>query len=138
MQQRTEQGRGVDSNMTRLNQAANCIAQLLPHQWQTVQFAPPMHRYIHIVFLAITPAGLADALRTAKADEAIWCGSDAMTEADYKALDRPHVSRFTYELGDRELIPDAIGTIEEHHPGQTVCVEAESQNQGNAGPYAGN
>lgn len=80
-----------------------------------------------MVFLAITPAGLADVLRTAKADEAIWCGSDAIAEADYEALDRPNVSRFIYELGDRELIPDAIGTIEEHHPGQTVWVEAESQ-----------
>lgn len=55
---------------------------------------------------AIRPAGLADALRTAKADEAIWCGSDAIAEADYKALDRPNVSRFIYALGDRDLIPD--------------------------------
>ncbi|WP_235539254.1 hypothetical protein [Pelomonas sp. Root662] len=77
-----------------------------------------------MVFLAITPAGLADVLRTAKADEAIWCGSDAITEANYEALDRPNFGRFIYELGDRELIPDAIGTIEEHHPGQTVWVEA--------------
>ncbi|MGM9484819.1 hypothetical protein ACS5PN_26740 [Roseateles sp. NT4] len=63
----------------------------------------------------------------AKADEAIWCGSYAIAEAEYEALDRPNVSRFIYELGDREQIPDAIGTIEEHHPGQTVWVEAESQ-----------
>jgi len=80
-----------------------------------------------MVFLAITPAGLAYALRTAKPDEAIWCGGDAIAEADYQALDRPHVSRFNYELGNRDLLPDAIGTIKEHHPGQTVWVEAESQ-----------
>jgi hypothetical protein len=36
-----------------------------------------------MVFLAITPAGLANALRAAKTDDAVWCGSDAITEADY-------------------------------------------------------
>lgn len=81
-----------------------------------------------MVFLAITPVGLADALRAAKADDAIWCGSDAITEADYAKLEHPNLSRFIYELGDRELIADAIGTIEEHHPAQTIWVEAASPN----------
>ena len=77
-----------------------------------------------MVFLAITPAGLTDALRAARADDAIWCGSDAITEADYARLKHPNLSRFIYELGDRRLIDDAIGTIEEHHPAQTIWVEA--------------
>jgi hypothetical protein len=80
-----------------------------------------------MVFPAITPAGLAEALHSAKTDEAIWCGSDAVAEDNYQALDRPNVSRFIYELGDRDLIAVAVGTIKEHHPGQTVWVEAESQ-----------
>jgi len=79
-----------------------------------------------MVFLAITPAGLADALRAAKTDDAVWCGSDAITEAEYAALKQPNLSRFIYELGDRDLIADAIGTIEEHHPGQSIWVEAAS------------
>jgi len=79
-----------------------------------------------MVFLAITPAGLADALRAARADDAIWCGSDAITEADYATLKQPNLSRFIYELGDRRLLDDAIGTVEEHHPGQTIWVEAAS------------
>ena len=78
-----------------------------------------------MVFVAITPAGLADVLRTAGPDVAIWCGSDTISEADFAALARPNLSRFVYELGDRLLIGDAIGTIEEHHPGQTIWVEVD-------------
>lgn len=81
-----------------------------------------------MVFLAITPAGLADALRAASTDDAIWCGSGAITEADYATLKQPNLSRFIYDLGDRRLIDDAIGTIEEHHPGQTIWIEAASSN----------
>lgn len=79
-----------------------------------------------MVFLAITPTGLSSALRVANADDAIWCGTEAITEADYAALKHPNLSRFIYELGDRELVADAIGTIEEHHPGQTIWGEASS------------
>lgn len=78
-----------------------------------------------MVFVAITPVGLAEALRCAKPDDAIWCGSDAISEADFEALEQPNLSRFTYELGDRLLIDDALGTVEEHHPGQTIWVEAD-------------
>lgn len=81
-----------------------------------------------MVYLAITPVGLADALRAAKAHDAVWCGSDAITEADYAKLAHPNLSRFIYELGDRKLIADAVSTIEEHHPAQTIWVEAASPN----------
>jgi hypothetical protein len=81
-----------------------------------------------MVFLAITPTGLANALRAANADDAIWCGSDAITEADYARSKHPNLSRFIYELGDRQLIADAVGTIEEHHPGQTIWIEATASN----------
>jgi hypothetical protein len=76
-----------------------------------------------MVFLAITPAGLADALRVAKMDDAVWCGSDAITDADYATLKHPNLSRFIHKLGDRALVARAIGTIEEHHPGQSIWVE---------------
>ena len=81
-----------------------------------------------MVFLAITSTGLAEALRAAKADDTVWCGSDAITEADFARLKHPNLSRFIYELGDRDLIADAIVTIEEHHPGQSIWVEAASSN----------
>lgn len=77
-----------------------------------------------MVFLAITPAGLADALHAAKVGDAIWCSSDAITEAEYRRSSRPKLTRFVYPLGERQLIDDAISTIEEHHPGQRIWVEA--------------
>jgi hypothetical protein len=79
---------------------------------------------ILMVFLAITSTGLADALRAASAEDSVWCGSDAITEADPLSTTRPNLSRFIYALGDRVLIADALGTLEEHHPGQTIWVEA--------------
>jgi hypothetical protein len=77
-----------------------------------------------MIYLAITPAGLADALHSAKSDDAIWCGSDAITQAEYSQSSRTNLTRFIYPLGDRQLIGDAISTIEEHHPGQRIWVEA--------------
>lgn len=82
-----------------------------------------------MVFLAITPTGLANALRAAKVDDAVWCGSDAITEAEYALLEAPNLSRFNYALGDRYLLSDAIGTIEEHHWNQTIWVEAAPSSQ---------
>ena len=76
-----------------------------------------------MVFLAITPAGLAAALRTAAADDAIWCGSDAITEAEYRILRDVRLSRFDYELGDW-VLDGALETVKEHHYGQTIWVEA--------------
>lgn len=78
-------------------------------------------------FLAITPAGLAEALRVATATDAVWCGSDAITEEAFAELKAPNLSRFNYSLsgdGAKEAIEGALGTIEEHHPGQRIWVEA--------------
>ncbi|WP_279211695.1 hypothetical protein [Delftia acidovorans] len=77
-----------------------------------------------MVFLAITSTGLAQALRAATENDAIWCGSDAISVADYAARQWSNLSRFAYSLEDRVLIDDAVSTIEEHHPGQTIWVEA--------------
>jgi hypothetical protein len=79
-----------------------------------------------MVFLAITPAGLRQALEVAATNSAsVWCGSDAITEAEYKALSAPDLSRFTYSLLDASAndLARAIDTIQEHHPDQTVWVE---------------
>jgi len=77
-----------------------------------------------MVFVAVTPAGLAEALRRATSDEAIWCGSDTISEAEYVAMKRPGLTRFKHSLADLELNDGAIATVEEHHPGQTIWVEA--------------
>lgn len=79
-----------------------------------------------MVFLAITPAGLAQALRSNDGGAiTFWCGSDAISGADYAALAPASVSRFTYPLWDRqaEVLARAIETIGEHHPEATVWVE---------------
>jgi hypothetical protein len=80
-----------------------------------------------MVFVAVTSAGLAEALRQAASDDAIWCGSDAISEAEYAQLERPGLSRFNYSLSDLELDDGAIATVEEHHPGQTIWVEAPTR-----------
>lgn len=86
----------------------------------------PHPDHMPMIFLAITSAGLAQALRAATENDAVWCGSDAISEADYAARQWPSLSRFTDSLEDRVLIDDAVSTMEEHHPGQTIWVEATS------------
>ncbi len=86
-----------------------------------------------MVYLAITPAGLAEALRAAPSPSNVWCGADAISEKAYEAIpvgDRP--TRFIYDLGDRFLLDDAVGTIREHHPGQGIWIEAPAPPEADA------
>lgn len=79
-----------------------------------------------MAFLALTPAGLVEALRVRRdKPDAVWCGSDAISEVDYAALREANVSRFVYPLLGQsdDVLARAIDTIEEHHPGETVWVE---------------
>ncbi|WP_436078474.1 hypothetical protein, partial [Acidovorax delafieldii] len=84
------------------------------------------HSNLRMIYLAITSEGLAQALRVAKNDDAVWCGADAISETAWAALPAPSCTRFVYELGDGVLVDDAVSTIEEHHPGQTIWIEATS------------
>ena len=43
-----------------------------------------------MVYLAVTSSGLKDALRAANASDAVWCGSDAISESDYATLTLHH------------------------------------------------
>ena len=79
-----------------------------------------------MIFLAITPLGLEDALQVVDVSiSAIWCGSDAISEVDYENLQRRNVSRFNYALGGEEknVLDGALETIEEHHPNETIWIE---------------
>jgi hypothetical protein len=80
-----------------------------------------------MVFVAITSAGLAEALRRADIADAIWCGSDVISETEYVQLRRQNLSRFDYSLADLQMDDGTLGTVEEHHPGQTIWVEAPRQ-----------
>lgn len=79
-----------------------------------------------LVFLAITPSGLHQAIELSKLSPmAIWCGADAISEADWDDLSGVDVSRFDYPLAGEtpEVIQGALETIAEHHPQATVWVE---------------
>ncbi|KHK51868.1 hypothetical protein PI87_20145 [Ralstonia sp. A12] len=79
-----------------------------------------------MVFLATTSEGLQRALELAgSAGLPIWCGSDAVSDADYSKLAGRNVSRFAYPLHDAsaKTLQDAVDTIAEHHPGESVWVE---------------
>jgi hypothetical protein len=78
------------------------------------------------VFLAISPAGLKEAIQLASSTgSAIWCGSDAVSESEFQSLAGRSITRFIYplEAEPTDVINGAVSTIEEHHPGSTVWVE---------------
>jgi hypothetical protein len=80
-----------------------------------------------MVFLAITPDGLSKAMQmAATTGTSVWCGADAISELDYANLKPRGLSRFNYQLGslDADSMADALQTIGEHHPGETVWVES--------------
>ena len=80
-----------------------------------------------MVFLAITPQGLKAALRAAASSAIpVWCGVDTVSEEDFAALQGTGLTRFDYELGARDplVLEDALATIDQHHPGDVVWVEA--------------
>jgi hypothetical protein len=82
-----------------------------------------------MALLAITAAGLADALRLAAADGvSVWCGADAISDSDFAALRGRRLSRFIYPLqgATSETLARAKSTLEEHHPGETIWVEGRS------------
>jgi len=79
-----------------------------------------------MVYLAITSQGLQHALRAVeKCAAPIWCGSDAISESDFENLERSTLMRFSYALGgeSQEVLTGAVGTIQEHHPGESVWIE---------------
>lgn len=79
-----------------------------------------------MVVLALTPNGLREALNLLETQKiSVWCGADAISEAEFKALEGKAVSRFVHGLadGNAEALADAVGTIEEHHPGEIILVE---------------
>jgi len=79
-----------------------------------------------MVYLAITPQGLTHALHAVeKCAAPTWCGSDAISESDFENSKCTTLTRFSYALRGEssEVLADAIETIEEHHPGETIWIE---------------
>lgn len=79
-----------------------------------------------MVFLAITGNGLAMAIQIATVTgDGVWCGADAISESEYAQRKGARLSRLNYDLQDADLLllQDALQTIKEHHPGETVWIE---------------
>ena len=76
-----------------------------------------------MIYLAVTAAGLSRALEQAKDDDFIWCGSDAITHAEVAANALRNVTRFVYSIAEPGRLDDALNTIEEHNPSETVWIE---------------
>lgn len=82
-----------------------------------------------MVFLAITPSGLVEALLLAGGHSPVWCGADAITEAEFATRQGNNITRFVHSLagpGSADLVVEAVATIAEHHPGERVWVEHEA------------
>lgn len=80
-----------------------------------------------MVYLALTSQGLQEILDTPEvAEMPVWCGANALSEAEFAKLERSNVTRFTYSLAnaDKATIQRALWTIEEHHPGERIWVES--------------
>jgi hypothetical protein len=79
-----------------------------------------------MVFLAISKEGLAEALQlVGPVGDAVWCGSNAISEDEDRSRADSNLSRFVYPIdgSDGAAIADAMQTIEEHHPGERIWVE---------------
>ena len=80
-----------------------------------------------MVYLVLTPQGLTEILATPEAAKVpVWCGANALSEAEFAKLERSNVTRFTYSFAnaDKATIQSALSTIQEHHPGERIWVES--------------
>lgn len=82
-----------------------------------------------MVYLALEPKAALEAIRfaTNAGDWFVWVGSDAITSEEHQQFIRSgmKVTRFSYALAKAtaEVVLDALMTIEEHHPGETIWVQ---------------
>jgi hypothetical protein len=81
-----------------------------------------------MVYLALEPRAASEAIRHAiDAGWFVWMGSDAISPEEHKrlSLNGAKLTRFSYPLANAspDDIASALGTIEEHHPGEIVWVQ---------------
>jgi hypothetical protein len=79
-----------------------------------------------MIFLAITPKGLSDALASAGKDDHVWCGREAVPAEQSGEMLKRNVTIFSYAftgLNAQDDLQGAVRTMEEHHPGHSVWVE---------------
>lgn len=70
------------------------------------------------------------ALRTAISErQIVWCGSDVISVEEHQRLvaEGATLTRLTYSLDQitPELLERTVGTMQEHHPKESVVVEGD-------------
>jgi hypothetical protein len=85
-----------------------------------------------MVYLALNRESALQMLTLAKSTgDAVWIGSDAISEAEYQQFGSEGVklSRFIYPLTSVEttVVSEALETIELHHPGEFIWVQHVSK-----------
>jgi hypothetical protein len=83
-----------------------------------------------VVFLALSHEAAIEAIALARVGgHHVWVGADALSQDDHSAQVKggANITRFAYSLGDSDTaIEEAVATIREHHPSETVWVNARS------------
>lgn len=98
--------------------------------WQGSSLHTQLTERAPVVFLAITPHGLEEALRqVGSSSTEVWCSADAISNEDFCALKRGGLTRLEYALGTRDaaLLERTLDTIDQHHPNELVWIEAATQ-----------
>ncbi|CAN7299523.1 hypothetical protein LJR168_001540 [Pseudoxanthomonas sp. LjRoot168] len=86
-----------------------------------------------MVFLALTPDGLQDAIAMAlPGRDSIWCSASAISSAAFQAHQGIELTRFaeTMVFTNEDDIVHAVDVIGEHHPDQRVWIEARQNPYG--------
>ncbi len=81
-----------------------------------------------MVCLALEPKAASEAISLANSTGwSVWLGSDAITHEEHYRLCSTglKITRFAYPLAGAvsEVIDDALGEIEEHHPNELIWVQ---------------
>jgi len=83
-----------------------------------------------VVFLALSRESALEAIALAKAGgHHVWVGADAMSQAEHSAQVEKGVklTRFSFALAGGDAIDDAVATIREHHPSETIWVQRSEE-----------
>jgi len=80
-----------------------------------------------VVFLALSRESALEAIALAKAGgHHVWVGADALSQDEHSAQVENGVklTRLSFTLGSGgDSIDDAVATIREHHPSETIWVQ---------------
>jgi hypothetical protein len=76
-------------------------------------------------FLALTRGGVASVVQDNPKSACLWVGSDVLSEVEVQKLRAAglEISIFIYPIRTENEIQDAVPTLREHHPTQTVWIE---------------